>query len=223
MQEHVNDNETPLGISGRKAPKNREGYRATNHINRRVTQSIFRAFDFATSIGTPMNLYVVINLHETARASAVTIFSSIRHKYRDWLNYKSKKVWGAPVKPAYIYAIENPGDQNPHANWAVYIPAELEDEFHRKLPRWVEKAQGECGPFDVHVQEINQDYAKRLAKYVVKATDPAFTAHFHLQGIAAAQGVVYGKRAGVSPSLGHTIRREAGFKPVRRFYWRKAA
>lgn len=212
-----------LGIGGRKAPKIWEGYRPTTHINRRVTQSIFRAFDYVKEIGTPLNLYVVINLHESNAASMATIFESIRHKYRDWLNYKGQKVKEAAAPPTYIYAIENPNDAHPHANWAVYIPQEFESDFRRKLPRWIEKAQGVCGDFDCHIQRINQDYAKRLAKYVVKATDPEFIDHFHLQGIAAPQGTVYGKRAGVSPSLGHTVRREAGFRPARGRYWRLAA
>lgn len=212
-----------LGIGGSKPSKNTSGYKVSSHINRRVTQSIFRAFDYATAIGTPLNLYAVINLHETAAKSAASIFSDIRHRFRDWLYYQRKKGAAGALKPAYIYALENPNDAHPHANWAIHIPHELEEEFRRKLPLWVARAQGHCGPHDCHVQPIIQDYAKKLAKYIVKATDPAFIAHFHLGNEAADQGSIYGKRAGVSPSLGHAVRREANFRPQRRTYWQRAA
>lgn len=211
-----------LGIGGSNTSKNRGGYRATAHINRRVTQSIFRAFDYAKEIGTPLTLYAVINLHETPSIAAASIFADIRHRYCDWLYYRRKKDAGTP-KPAYIYALENPDNAHPHANWAIHIPPELEEAFRRKLPQWVARAQGYCGPHDCHVQPIHQDYAKKLAKYIVKATDPAFIAHFHLSNEAADQGTIYGKRAGVSPSLGHAVRREANFRPQRRTYWQRAA
>ncbi len=212
-----------LGIGGYKASKTDKGYRPTAYINRRVTQSIFRAFDYAQAIGAPLNLYVVLNLHEAGGKGATTIFSDIRHRYRDWLAYISRKQWGEPAKPTYIYTLENPGNVHPHANWAVYIPPEFQDDFRRKLPLWLAKAQGQCGSSDCDVQPINQDYAKKLAKYVVKATDPAFIDHFYLIAEACDQGTIYGKRAGVSPSLGHAVRRAARFRPGRRNYWSQAA
>lgn len=212
-----------LGIGGSKASKNRSGYRATVHINRRVTQSIFRAFGYAAAIGLPLNLYVVINLHESAAKCAARIFADIRHRFRDWLYYRRRKGYGDTPRPAYIYALENPNDAHPHANWAIHIPPKLEAEFRRKLPQWVMKAQDVCGIYDCHVQPINQDYAKKLAKYIVKATDPAFIAHFHLGDEAADQGTIYGKRAGVSPSLGHAVRREADFRPRRHTCWQRVA
>ena len=184
-----------LGIDGRKAPKI-SGYRPSASIKRRVTQSIFRAVDFAIAQKTPLNLYVVIKFRESAPASSVTIFRRIRHKYRDWLSYHYKKQGKHPFPPLYLYAHENPDDAQPHVNWMVHIPAELEGKFRLKLPQWIEKSQGECGTFDCNVQKIVQTYAKRLAKYVVKDTEEAFIEHFYLEDMAAYQGVVFGKRAG---------------------------
>lgn len=213
---------TSLGISGRNLTKNRDGSRTTHHINRRVTQSIFRAFDFATAIGSPLNLYVVLNLLERDEATAAELFARVRHKYRDWLNYKGKIAPEAATPPAYVYTLENPSGAHPHVNWALYIPPQLQAEFERKLPRWLEKVQGECRPHDCHVQSINQRFSKRLAKYVVKATEAGYVKHFFLEEVASDQGKILGKRAGVSPSLGHVARREVGFKPARN-RWRKAA
>lgn len=196
--------------------------RRTEHIGRRVTQSIMRAFDFAQEIGRPLNCYVVIHLREDESQAATTAFSIIRHRFRDWLSYKAKK-GGVSISPDYIYAFENPDDDDvPHVNWALHVPEQYRDEFERKLRRWVEKVQGPIGPFDIDVQPITQSHAKRLAKYICKGTQADFIAHFHLEDVAAPQGEIWGKRAGVSPSIGTSMRKEAGFRPRRgraaRFY-----
>ncbi len=44
-------------------------------INRRVTQSIFRAFDFGDRIAIFPNLYVVINLRERPEAATANNLS----------------------------------------------------------------------------------------------------------------------------------------------------
>jgi hypothetical protein len=211
-QKHV------LGIGGRNTSKSGSGYVVSDYIKRRVTQSIFRATDYAIEAGTPMNQYVVINFRETSKASAVTIFADIRHRYRDWLYYIRKTrpdIVGA--EPIYVYTLENPSD-NPHANWTLHVPPQLQKEFERKLPRWIEKAQGACGTADCHIEPVNLSYAKVLAKYIVKGTEPEFTAHFFLEKYDREQGIIYGKRAGVSQAIGRAVRAEAGFRPRRSRY-----
>lgn len=189
--------------------------RLTTHINRRVTQSIMRAFDYAKEIDRPLNTYVVIHLRESERQAATTAFKIIRHKFRDWLAYKAKQQRVA-IPPDYIYAFENPDDDDvPHVNWALHVPDRLRAEFEAKLARWVEKVQGRLDPFDIHVQPITPSHAKRLAKYICKGTDAAFVSYFYLDDVHAPQGEIWGKRAGVSPSIGTAIRKEAGFRPRR--------
>lgn len=195
--------------------------RCTAHINRRVTQSIFRAFDYATAIGRPLNRYVVIHLNETDAACAATLFERIRHKFRDWLAYHNKRADGPPVQPAYVYAFESPGGELPHVNWALHVPEHLLADFTRKLPRWIERAQGSLSPFTYNDQPIEAARAKRLAKYIVKGTEPGFLDHFYLRDLHdehGPQGEIWGKRAGVSPSLGHVVRQAARFRPRRRTY-----
>ena len=169
-----------------------------------------RAFDFGDNIGTPPNLYVVINLRERPEAATAAIFQRIRHKYCDWLNYQ-RKLGHAVPPPAYVFTFENTGCV-PHVNWVLHVPNGFRAEFERKLPRWVRKAQGACGPFDVRCEPVTHT-PKSLAKYIVKGTDPAFVSHFYLSEVHAPQGTVYGKRAGVSPALGATARKQAGFHP----------
>ncbi len=121
------------------------GTRTTTHINRRVTQSIFRGVDFSAAIGRPLNNYVVIHLHESPAAAAATLFERIRHKFRDWWNRHAKKDVAAQLPPPlYTYTLENPNGA-PHVNWVIHIPASLQAEFEAKLPRWVERVQGAVG------------------------------------------------------------------------------
>jgi hypothetical protein len=190
--------------------------RETEHINRRVTQSAFRAFDYAKVAGQRLNTYVVINIRDKMECGATTAFEKIRHKFRDWLGRRTRMV-GSHVPPIYVFAFENPNGHI-HVNWAVHIPESLAAEFAIKLHKWVEKVQGKVGPFDIHIQAIDAAYDKRLAKYIFKGTDPHFKHHFHLQDIHEPQGKIWGRRAAVSQAIGIRARKKADFKPFRRTY-----
>jgi hypothetical protein len=200
-------------------PKTGYGQRASTHINRRATQNAFRAFDYAPVIARPLNTYVVINLRESPAENAVTLFNEIRHKFRDWLNYKTKATTAGAMRPVYVASHENPNDDLPHVNWALHVPPEFLPEFYKKLRGWVEKVQGTVGPYDIRVQPIDPKRAKRLAKYILKGTDPAFTDHFHLGELVAEhgpQGTVWGRRLSVSSAISAAARKEAGWRPQHR-------
>lgn len=208
--------ETIFSIGGCNVTKSiTQQMRASTHINRRVTQSIFRACDYAQAIGRPLNTYIVIRLHETDAACAATLFKRIRHKFRDWLQYNSKAAGLPATSPDYIFAFENPAETQPHVNWAVHVPPILQAQFERKVKQWVKRTHGHLGDYDVDAQPIRASHLKRLAKYIVKGTDPAFIEHFYLQEVHAPQGTFHGKRAGISPSLGPSARRAAQFRPRR--------
>lgn len=109
--------------------------RSTHHINRHTAENICHAIDFAKNIGCPLTHYAVLNLDERQSGLAGTvIFTRIRHKYRDWLNGRLKKLGHKPIPPVYVYSHENP-DDNPHVNWMVHVPVFLVNEFLQKLPR----------------------------------------------------------------------------------------
>ena len=193
------------------------GARSTHHINHKVTQSAFRAFDYAGEAGHPLNWYVVINLRDETAQAAATAFGKILHKFRDWLTNKRKTVLGCPG-PIYVYAFENPSGEHVHVNWVVHIPPGWEREFDKKLRGWIRKVQGPAEPYDLSIQPINQRYAKKLAKYVLKGTDPRYVDHFHLRDEHKPQGEVWGKRAGISQAIGRKARKKAGFHPGKRSY-----
>lgn len=201
-------------MATQKRPK--AGQRPSNHITCTVTQSCFRAFDFAAALGKPLNTYIVINIKETASLGAATAFTSIRHKFRDWLTNKNKTSSERHV-PIYIYVLENPGSVI-HVNWAVHVPPSMMAEFKAKISEWVKKVIGELRPFDVKIKRIKQNTTKTLAKYVVKGTDPKYGAHFYLEKVISDQGEVWGKRAGISQAIGIKARQRAGFRPGRRHH-----
>lgn len=198
--------------------------RSTVHINRHQAENICHAFDFAKYIDRPLNTFVVINLdEETANAAGPVIFEKVRHKYRDWLNGRIKRLGLDPQPPVYAYTHENP-DDHPHVNWVVHIPPLLQEEFLRKLPRWVEKSQGQVRPFDIQVKGVDPHTDKTLAKYIIKGTDPHYVPYLHLQDYAQPQGRVFGRRATPSIAIGRAARKAAGFVPrLHRHEWKRRA
>ena len=184
------------------------------HIRQPVTQSAFRAFDYAKASGRPLNTYIVINMPQASALTATDDFCRIVHKFRDWLTNKAKQ--GQPkTPPIYVTSFENP-DNNPHVNWVVHIPDYLKTEFQKKLPKWVGKVLGKIGPFDIHVQDVDVNYDKRLAKYILKGTDSRFIQHFHLDNVyEGPQGVIWGRRTAVSQAIGIKARKRADFHPGR--------
>ena len=171
-----------------------------------MVQNIFRAFDYAREQGFPLNISVVLQLHERDSHSAATLFEMIRHKYRDWLHYQSRK-WGHLLPPLYVYAFEAPG--NPHVNWVVRVPPFLLDDFLAKLPRWVKRVQGPASLYDLHISTVDPRGYKTLAAYIAKGCEEGYLDHFHLTHLHARhgpQGEFWGKRAGVSPALSKAAR-----------------
>lgn len=198
--------------------------RQTIHINRHQSENICHAFDYAKYIDRPLNTYVVINFRgETVELEASAVFEKIRHKYRVWLRGCARRFGLEAQRPVYVYTHENP-DGHRHVNWVVHVPPRLDEEFRQKLERWMEKSQGSIGEFDLFAQPVDPDTDKTLAKYIVKGTDRRYVPYLHLQTVAAPQGVVLGRRATASPSIGRSARKKAGFIPrLHRHQWKKRA
>jgi hypothetical protein len=181
----------------------------TRHVGRRVAQSIFDACKYAEDAGYPLNRYVVINFRGGDPSEVTKAFQIFRRRFRGWLEYKREIAHaGQDCEPAYVYTFENPSDI-PHVNWLVHIPPALLPEFDRKVLKWAEKIPG-FDMFDLKVKPIA--WCPGLANYINKGVDPLYQSHFHLEYMAkehGPQGVIWGKRAGVSPFIGRTARKAA--------------
>lgn len=186
-------------------------------IKRRPAQKIFNAYDFAESIGTPINYYCVIVLHENEDQFASDIFAIIRRLYSEWLRRRSNRD-GVKYSPTYIYTIENPKDHI-HVNWCLHIPDVLEQEFSIRVREWVELVQGPLTPETVYTKKVRHgiDAYKALANYSLKGIDPRHADRFFLADLLSKhgpQGPVFGKRAGHSQAIGKTAQTNARFNPT---------
>lgn len=190
----------------------------THALNVVPAENILHAMDYARYQGCSLNLYVVVNFPSEDADIAAWLFTRIRDKYRDWYNWRTKKVYGAPKLAMYVYTLENPNGQA-HANWVVYVPPELRAEFLRKLPGWVRKAKGHApGQFDVKAKDVDQSTYKSLGKYINKGLRERYGRYLHI--ITSAQGRIFGRRACSSAAINKAARADAGFVPKRdRIKW----
>lgn len=194
-------------------PKNEyRGY--TDVLNRHPAENICHAFDFAAWLSRPLNNYIVINFDSESENHSGAIFRAIRHKFRDWLNRRTKQRYGAPLPPMYVYTHENPAG-HAHCNWVVHVPQDLQAEFDKKRTMWIARAHKMVRHYDVKAKLVDPKTAKSLAKYIIKGLDSRYVGYLHLQAYAAPQGRVYGRRAGTSPALSRAARADAGFIPKR--------
>ena len=187
---------------------------ATTSIGRHPTTNVMHAFDYAKKVGRPLNWYVVICCDEEgANKTASAICRDVRDRFRAWLLNAAKRYGCEKCPPTYVQSIEDPTGTHPHANWVVHVPPMLSDEFLKKLPQWLRKAQGGLRPLDICAQQVDPETDKTLAKYVMKGANEMYVEYFYLEKFASPQGIVWGRRTCVSPSIGRTARREAGFIP----------
>lgn len=195
----------------------------THDISRHAATNILHAFDYAKEVGRPLNCYVVLCCDEEGSGkTAAQICQDVRDRYRAWSLNAANRHGLKRCPPTYIQTVENPTGDNPHSNWALYITPALFEEFKKKLPQWLKKAQGGVRPMDICVQQVDPETDKTLAKYVIKGADAYYVEYFHLSEFAEDQGAVEGRRTCVSPSIGRTARREAGFIPkLHRNNWKR--
>lgn len=191
-----------------------QGAGYTEHLNRHPAENICHGFDFAAYIGHPLNNYITINFDDESSDHSGAIFRAIRHKFRDWLNRRTKQLYGAALPPMYVYTHENPNG-HAHCNWVVHVPPELQAEFDQKRQRWIERAHKNVRRYDVKAKPVDPATAKTLCKYIIKGIDSRFISYLHLHDYAAPQGRVWGRRAGTSEAIGRAARQAAGFRAKR--------
>jgi len=201
----------------------------SDFINRKTTQTILHAFDYAKHIDRPLNIDVTVRLGSIETDHGHPYFDRIRHKCYDWLQRRQKQLWGYAEPPYYVFVFENPEGADLHLHWVLHVPKELQEEFRRKLLGWVRKVlKMPLALGDVYAQAVDPYEDKTLAKYILKGTDTEYINHFHLGKYAApegeliSQGPVSGRRAGASVALNRTARKDSGFiANVHRNEWKK--
>lgn len=179
--------------------------RATRHINRRQADTFFGAVDFADMLGRTPNFFVTLNFGYTS-CKPSNVGAAFRHlrknRFGRWLRYHSRRI-NDPMPPHDRWNIE---DKNgyPHVHWAVFVPEALEKAFRAQLPKWLADVAGEIAcETAIHIDSIYASHS--LGRYQMKGLQPHVARQYHVR--SQPQGVVFGKRCGVSRALGPAERR----------------
>ena len=186
------------------------GLRKSNCVSKRAASSFFKGAKHARDHGRPLNQLVTVNLWQTeclAGEASIRV-AMLCAKFTRWLLHQSQKALkqGRPDygPSTYETVIEAP-DGHFHVHWTVHVPSKLQALFVKTLPRWIEKT---CGPARsdavIDVREVETVMA--LGRYCMKGIDPHQARRYFVE--AEDQGVVFGKRVGISRSLGPKARRK---------------
>src|SRR5205807_3180683 len=99
--------------------------------------------------------------------------------------------------------LENQGGDT-HVHWVVHVPKSLREAFHTKLPKWLEQVAGtiRCAESAINVKPVSN--LRGIARYLLKGMDSRYAPRYSVRH--ESQGLVYGKRCGVSKSLGPAAR-----------------
>lgn len=123
--------------------------------------------------------------------------------FTPWLRHRRKRnpSYGPPTHAWPVEAKDN----IPHINWLLHLPDELQEPFEEKLPSWLSSVAGaiDCRPAAIHAQGIWGPMG--LARYCLKGINPSDAKAKFIR--PEFQGIVYGKRCGVSVNLGPAARR----------------
>jgi hypothetical protein len=184
--------------------------RHTRYINRRQAHNFRHAILYAetraAAQGRQLNTFVTLNFDHTGcppeRVSKA--FEKLRdNHFTRWLRYQSltrRRDW----TPAfYVWSIENHGGDT-HVHWIVHIPKPLQAAFSEKLPLWLARIAGavHCSVSAIKVQPVKN--LRGLDHYLLKGMDPHYAARYRVRHDP--QGLVFGKRCGISKSLGPAAR-----------------
>jgi|SRR6516225_8589303 hypothetical protein len=180
------------------------GDRRTRHIGWRQARNLREAIHYAdkrlVELGRPLNTFVTVNFGHTA--CPPEFVSATFEKLRDnhfvrWLRY------GTSDLSHYVWVIENAGG-NTHVHWVLHVPKFLRAAFEIKLAEWLARVAGTitCRESAIKIDPVPN--LRGLGLYLLKGMDPRYAPRFGVKHIP--QGLVYGKRCGVSKSLGPSAR-----------------
>lgn len=161
-----------------------------------------------------LNLFVTIQWNKTNTGE--DNFAALRNeRFCRWLRTRSKQL-GITVSPYYVYAREKN-----HVHWLVHVPQILVDEFVELLPRWItsleHKGMGQRKRAENHVpapsgavqiEPTRNSVAAR--KYILKGIRKKDAFRLGIKNVTS-EGIVHGRRTGVSRTLGRIARKRAGY------------
>lgn len=196
--------------------------RITHFISRKTAANAWHAFNFAEEIGRPFTLHVTLNFgHTDCPPEAMTpqFMRLLDEKFGPWWRRPSRRLkLGNQGSPVYAWIAEN-GAGHHGIHWAVHVPAHRRADFEERLPAWLRAVAGDITEgVTIHTAKIYSPQGLRL--YLLKGCDPHYAQFCKID--FQDQGIVHGKRSGVSRSLQRLARARAGYRINRPFRSRAA-
>jgi hypothetical protein len=179
-------------------------FRCTQHIGWRQARNFLEAIRYAdkrlAQLGRPLNTFVTLNFdHTDCPPEQVSArFEKLRdNHFVRWLRYRRA------VPAHYVWALENQGGDT-HVHWVVHVPKPLRAAFDAKLPEWLTRVAGtiRCHESAIKIEPVWN--LRGLARYLLKGMDSRYAPRYSVRHVP--QGLVHGKRCGVSKSLGPSAR-----------------
>jgi hypothetical protein len=180
------------------------GSRRTQQIGWRQARHFWEAIRYAdkrlVELGQPLNTFVTLNFdHTDCPPEQVSArFEKLRdNHFVRWLRYRRA------VPAHYVWALENQGGDT-RVHWVVHVPPSLLEAFRTKLPEWLGQVAGTigCAESATNIKPVTN--LRSLARYMLKGMDARYASRYSVRHVP--QGLVHGKRCGVSKSLGPSAR-----------------
>jgi len=183
--------------------------RKSRYVPHRAAANLSRAISFASEIGRPLNQMVTLNYgltycnEEEMTAAFRRLLKSFFGKW--FTRHPHVRALGGQ-SAAYAWVAE--GRSGHHGvHWLVALPPSMLAEFKSRLPVWLERTTGPL--VDAKAVHVTGAYRPRGAgDYMLKGLSPAHARRYRVRAVF--QGEVYGKRCGISESLGPTAIRRHG-------------
>lgn len=155
---------------------------------------------FARAQGLTLNCFVTINAFGTDcdLDRALTGLEYVRDQAAKWFAYHSCRT----LTPyAAVWVMENPNSRL-HLHWLLHLPEGLWLAFEAMLHKWVRRGLGVPEPDAIHMADADGN----AINYILKGQAPGYVSNPRWRSI---QGPVWGKRCGMSQSLGPAAREKA--------------
>jgi hypothetical protein len=175
----------------------------TDCIKLRGGRTIFHGVRVARTLGLEPNLFVTIKFWQTSVPEIDTsvAFSEIRAKFGKWVQRPARGFASFFAPPTFVWVIENPEDRGHlHAHWLVYVPPARQEDFTRKLNKWLASVGQVYSPEAIHIKPAPTLIG--AAKYMLKGQFKSLARYYGIRH--EYQGWVTGKRSGCSENIGPT-------------------
>lgn len=178
--------------------------------------NVFHGRRYAESKGKPLNFMVTINwnLLSVSELKSTATHRDLRRRVARAWKYEAEKHMSVLGTFDYVEVHENPNGI-PNTHWVIRVPLDKRVWFKAKVEKFLLKLVGISELPSKAVHYTDELYAAgQLFKYLCEGVSPAYADYFNLRH--KDQGTVYGRRTGVSRSIGRTKRKNSGWVRRRR-------